>query len=123
MESGNFSSLSSRREVRLSFAASRHPVALSLSLSLVSARIFRQRQRRRSPARRWPWRLQRGESSPYKVQVPPPPLFPGSRFVDALRDALLNIRLTSWRLLGILIDKFYPGGARVILETSRPPAA
>lgn len=48
-----------------------------------------------------------GESFPFEAQV-----FPVPRFVEnALRDALLNIRLTSRRLLGILIDKFYPGRA------------
>lgn len=34
-----------------------------------------------------------------------------SRLENTLRDALLNIRLTPRRLLGILIDKFYPGRA------------
>lgn len=42
-----------------------------------------------------------GESFPFQV-------FPPRE--NTLRDALLNIRLTSRRLLGILIDKFYPGG-------------
>lgn len=46
-----------------------------------------------------------------KVFPPKPKVFPPRFDENALCDALLNIRLTPRRLLGILIDKFYPGWA------------